>query len=136
MAKRFRLHPGQVRSLSDGEYHFVDGAKLAALYGLDPAECVIVTDGPLSGNVDPSLIPLHPLRDGRYKEHLQELKLGDFRRYVKARKLLIYHESGASPYSRSVQATFAERQRKSVAWHEKHWPDFPAAYKRYTEEQK
>lgn len=134
MAKRFLLCPGYVRSVSDGQEHYIHGAKLADLYGLNPEECVIRSDSPHFPGDDMairSLIPLHPLRDGKYKEHLKQIKIGDFQKYLKAKKLLSYHESGASPRRADMRKILAEQQRKSIAWHESHWPDFPAAYERY-----
>lgn len=130
MTVRFAVHPGEVRSQSDGQVHYIAGGRLIELYGLDPRECVIVTGHPLEV-VDPELMPLFPLRDGKYKEALLARKTTDFQHYIRARKLHEYHTSGSSPRRGDMRRAAAERQARSVAWHEKHWPDFPAAYERY-----
>lgn len=131
--KRFILHPGYVRSLTDGDTHYISGDQLARLYGIDPEECVIHSDHPHFPHDDPELqklIPLFPLREGGYKEHLRQMKIGDFRRYVRAKKLYEHHTSGTSPRRGAMRRLAAEKQARSIAWHEKHWPDFRAAYDR------
>lgn len=128
MTHRFRLYPGHVVSLSDGQKRYIHGPKLAQLYGLAQEDCYIVRE--IAGEqIDESLIPLYPLRDGRYKEHLEEMKIGDFRRYYKSRKLHEFHESRSSP-NPHLRGIVMKKQAASIAWHEKHWPDFRATYDR------
>lgn len=134
--KRFVLHPGYVRSRSDGQEHYVDAPALAKLYGVDEAECVVHSRHPKFDNPldrDPelrALMPLFPRDDGRYKEFMEETKIADFRRYYEARKLFDYHKEGRSPKPREVQQKLAEGLSRRISWHELHWPDFPAAYDR------
>lgn len=139
MAKRFVIYPGEVRSQSDGQRHFVSGGELIRHYGLDPRECDIVHDHAASlsprtaggREPDPALLPLYPLPSGDYKDFLLRRKASDFQDYVRACKLFEFHNSGASPKPKAVQKMFAEKNAKSMAWHEKHWPDFKATYERY-----
>lgn len=131
--KRFAIHPGHVRSASDGQYHYLTGGRLIELYGLDFRECFVVRNIP-GQIVDPELMPLFPRDDGRYKESLLERKVEDFHQYIRAKKLLEYHTSGTSPRRGAMRRAAAERQAKSIAWHEKHWPDFPAAYAKYVKD--
>lgn len=126
--KRFALFPGHVVSQRDGDRHYIGGVQLARLYGLNPAECVVVYD--LEQDYDRSLLPLHPLPSGRYEETLLSIKTNDFWQYERARKLWEYHTSGTSLRRGKLREAAAERQAKSIAWHEKHWPDFEAVYKR------
>jgi hypothetical protein len=136
--KRFILHPGYVRSTSDGQEHYISAGQLARLYGVDQEECVIYSEHSKFRNPmdrDPelrNLMPLFPRQDGKYKEHMEQQKIADFHAYVRSRKLFEYHDSGASPKPRAMQKALAERLSMSISWHELHWPDFPAAYERYT----
>ena len=130
MAKRFAIHPGYVRSSTDGQLHYISGGMLIGLYDLDYRECFIVT-GNFGEIVDPELMPLFPLQEGGYKEFLERRKINDFAGYIKARKLYIYHSSGSSLRRATMREMAAARQAKSIAWHEKHWPDFRAAYDKH-----
>lgn len=38
---KYILHPAQVRSMSDGQYHFITANRLAELYGVNRNECVV-----------------------------------------------------------------------------------------------
>lgn len=120
--KRFILFPGTVRSSSDGQRHFIGAVQLARCYEVNRAECVTYTNS-LGSEYDHSLIPLHPRDDGRYKEWLLERKVSDFEAYRQARGLHAY-------YTRIRRRKAVERMAKSIAWHERHWPDFKAAYER------
>jgi hypothetical protein len=126
--KRFAIHPGEVRSQSDGQRHFISGGQLIRLYELNPADCFIVRY--VSGEiVDPELLPLYPLPDGRYKDHLLQIKVSHFEVYRKARKLFVFHSEGGGPI-RQLRGANIERQRKIIARWERQWPDFRAAYDR------
>ena len=129
MAKRFAIHPGTIRSQSDGQDHYISGGRLIELYGLDFRECVIVTWHPLE-IIDPELLPLFPLPDGRYKQFLDERRTADYWEYEKSRKLLIYHRSGRSRRRGVLRQKAIEQRLRSIAWHEKHWPEFRAVYNR------
>lgn len=39
--KKFALHPGWVRSQSDGDMHYISAAQLAGLYGIHHNEYII-----------------------------------------------------------------------------------------------
>lgn len=130
--KRFLLYPGYVRSRYDGDRHYISGGQLARLYRIDPAECVVYSEHPAFRSPErDALIPLFPREDGQYEEHLLQMKAEDFRQYIRAKKLYEYHTSGTSRRRGAMRRLAAEKQARSIAWHEKHWPDFPAAYERY-----
>ena len=38
------LHPGSIRSKTDGQLHFIDSVRLAWLYGVQQGDCVVVND--------------------------------------------------------------------------------------------
>jgi hypothetical protein len=64
--KRYCLHPGFVRSRSDGDRHFITAHKLARCYGVPLRECVVAGDSPrMDLNVN-RLIDLYPRSDGEY----------------------------------------------------------------------
>lgn len=129
--KRFLLYPGYVRSRYDGDRHYVSGGQLARLYNVNPIECVIYSEHPAFRNREHDcLIPLFPREDGQYEEHLLQRKVADFRQYVRAKKLYEHHTSGTSPRRGAMRRQAAEKQARSIEWHEKHWPDFRAAYNR------
>jgi hypothetical protein len=70
---RYLLCPGTVRSITDGQSHYISSDALARLYNVSPAECVIRPGlrpygYPLLGWGDgPGLIELHPQRSGWYE---------------------------------------------------------------------
>jgi hypothetical protein len=71
MTRVYVLHPGMVRSASDGQWHYVDAKRLAALYGLRFDHCLVdwresvveVRRWAESG----SHIHLFPREDGAYR---------------------------------------------------------------------
>jgi len=84
---RYCLHPGEIRSTSDGQFHHLDASDLARLYGVDMSECVIAKpirafDRAASYRSDPyeDLIQLRPRREGDY--NLFTLYWLDGRRHV------------------------------------------------------
>lgn len=36
------VHPGYVRSMNDGDVHYITGSMLTKLYGLNPRETIII----------------------------------------------------------------------------------------------
>lgn len=64
------VYPGYVRSRNDGDRHWVSGASLIRLYGLDPRSAVIVdltAHGMLGRRADePGDRHFHPRYDGAY----------------------------------------------------------------------
>lgn len=126
--KRFAIYPGEVRSQNDGQRHYISGGRLIELYRLNPAECFIVRSA--SGEIiNPELLPLYPLVDGRYEEHLLQIKVSHFEFYRKARKLFAFQSHYGGPI-REIRGMNIERQKKIIARWEKQWPDFREAYDR------
>jgi hypothetical protein len=65
--KKYCLHPGYVTSATDGDRHYIDAPRLAALYGVSMAECITVTGKELKPNKDvEQLKQLYPRFDGKY----------------------------------------------------------------------
>lgn len=67
--KKYILYPGNVKSSSDGDWHYVSTIDLANLYGVNINECIVAlcpkdTCG-LHGN---DFIHLFPRSDGNYKK--------------------------------------------------------------------
>ena len=68
MVKRYIVLGGPVRSQRDNDLHYVDASRLAALYGLNPAECYLVEQGTVSWLRMPKDLPvLGPRYDGHYE---------------------------------------------------------------------
>ena len=73
MMPRYALYPGPVTSRTDGQRHHVSARQLAALYGVDLRECLVVTQADLEhpGMRDfcaraATLVALRPRYDGDY----------------------------------------------------------------------
>jgi hypothetical protein len=49
MRMKYAICPGWITSRNDGNRHFIGFANLVKLYGVDLAECVLVTDGQRTG---------------------------------------------------------------------------------------
>jgi hypothetical protein len=68
---KYALHPGQIRSWYDGDWHFISAATLANLYNVSLNECVIVNykrpETIRSEFPDQPIIHLYPRSDGEYK---------------------------------------------------------------------
>lgn len=62
---KYILHPGQIRSRTDGQIHYISAAKLARLYGLNLADCIVHKE-PKNYVFDVYDIHLHPRFDGDY----------------------------------------------------------------------
>ena len=73
---KYRLHPGSIVSPTDGDVHYIDGHKLARLYGVNIKECCWAGVY-ASCDLLKDLIDLYPLEHGGYREHLQKLQNGD-----------------------------------------------------------
>lgn len=79
MEEKYLIVPGQVRSRSDGDTHYISAQELIRLYGVNPKECKIVEQQVLV-NVDrlekyyPGLIELRPRYDGKYRETFEEIQ--------------------------------------------------------------
>jgi len=65
------LHPGEVRSVFDGDWHFISAGQLANLYGLKRGTWVPYKG---DGYKYSGLIHLYPREEGDYKEHLQRIQ--------------------------------------------------------------
>jgi len=66
--KLFILHPGHVRSKTDGQWHYVGARRLADLYGVPWHECIDASrPGALLGIDQDDFIHLTPRRDGDYQ---------------------------------------------------------------------
>lgn len=121
--KRFLIIPGYVRSMSDGQRHYITGSQLIRLYGLRSKDCVIKTD---RGEEDPALLPLYPLDNGRYKEYLNEVRVSAYWAYDKARKLELHWRSRDLP-NRKVMI---DRHVKKQAWILQTWPEIKDVWDR------
>lgn len=66
---RFAVHPGYVKSQSDGQRHFISGPQLARLYQLPPGSWVTWDDRKWSReHYDHSAyVHLYPRDDGQYR---------------------------------------------------------------------
>lgn len=69
MVKKYAVHPGKVRSRTDGDVHDVGFLQLARLYGVDPNECVEANEqnSEFIRKQEPPLIHLFTHYDGNYK---------------------------------------------------------------------
>jgi hypothetical protein len=72
---KYCLHPGQVRSINDGQIHRVSARQLADLYGVPMSACTVFRLPKEWTNSDytdeesrtSGLIHLHPRDDGKYE---------------------------------------------------------------------
>lgn len=123
IGKRFLVFGGYVTG-NNGVY--VTAQKLPALYGVDPSECVFYRDGMRESDYK-ELMHLGPLSLGGYAEFLARAKVEQFHDYVK-QKALREHNS-----RRTEGRHLVPTHDKRIAMYEARWPEFPAAYKRWTE---
>jgi len=63
--KRYILHPGFVRSRTDGGIHYIGAVELAQLYGLALRDCVVKIDW-RNGEGRFGEVHLYPRIDGNY----------------------------------------------------------------------
>jgi hypothetical protein len=72
LSKRYIVIGGYVRSRNDGDVHYIEAVELVSLYGVNPAECILVDRGEevrkLAGiEHDPNRwVRLYPREDGKY----------------------------------------------------------------------
>jgi len=67
MTLRYVLHPGWIRSKTDGQVHFIGSVALARCYGVPLRECVSARPGDsLKGPWPEGLVHLEPQYDGNY----------------------------------------------------------------------
>ena len=70
VGQRFILHPGFVRSKTDGQQHFISASKLAELYRVDLRDCIVLApDNPEKGfgfEWKEDDVDLYPRTDGNY----------------------------------------------------------------------
>lgn len=65
--KRYMVHPGYVRSLRDGDVHYVGFSQLVGLYRVEPSECVDASRPQNQrGFNEEEFIHLYPRLDGDY----------------------------------------------------------------------
>lgn len=65
--KKYVVYPGEVRSLIDGDKHFINAAQLIMLYKVAYSECVIAPRDLRGWVVPVGLISLYPRSDGKYE---------------------------------------------------------------------
>lgn len=64
---KYFVHPGRVKSLSDGDVHWITGEQLISLYNVDPRECKIILKPDDERGYDvASFKHLYPRMDGNY----------------------------------------------------------------------
>lgn len=63
--KKYAIYPGEVRA-KDGDIHYISAGKLMFLYGLNPADCIVIGNDNRGLNIG-NLIKLYPRNDGNYK---------------------------------------------------------------------
>jgi len=67
MEIKYAIRPGYVRSMSDGDMHYISAGMLINLYQVSRAECLIVKkDMRISESEERRLINLFPRADGNY----------------------------------------------------------------------
>lgn len=68
---RIFLHPGEVRSSSDGQWHYIDAPTLARLYGANLADCIVHDyrreETSRGHRAQPRDVHLYPRQDGNYQ---------------------------------------------------------------------
>lgn len=69
--KRFVLCPGYVRSITDGDLHYISSGQLARLYGVNLRDC-FVDDGKRPGYNGREFVHLFPRTGGKYEKYHQE----------------------------------------------------------------
>jgi len=67
MMKKYLVCPGYVRSITDGQQHYISYGKLIKLYDVNPEECTRDNYNMGFGTIKNSLTRLEPLESGYYK---------------------------------------------------------------------
>jgi hypothetical protein len=67
--KKYALLPGPIRSITDGQRHFIGARQLAQLYGVKMSECIGVDRRHSTWGLDRSVeyVLLGPRSDGNYQ---------------------------------------------------------------------
>ena len=66
---RIYVHPGYVRSISDGDLHYLNFYELCGLYGKDPRKVRLWKEGAMQGyREQEGDRHLYPREDGKYDE--------------------------------------------------------------------
>jgi hypothetical protein len=79
VVKRFVLLGNTMRSRSDGDIHYVSAARLLDLYGLNPAECILIEYRDLerkARGLAEGLTWLGPRYNGDYRAEIERLENG------------------------------------------------------------
>lgn len=64
---KYAVHPGQVKSKSDGDIHFITAHQLVNLYGLPAAETKVITERDEARGLQwDGLEHFYPRMDGNY----------------------------------------------------------------------
>jgi hypothetical protein len=64
---KYAVHPGYVTSKTDDDRHFIGAEQLMELYGVSPADCVVIPwDHPAPARLD-GRIHLYPRYNGDYE---------------------------------------------------------------------
>ena len=48
MKIKYVIHPGEVKSKTDGDFHHISAEQLMELYKVDPSECIVAGKNPPS----------------------------------------------------------------------------------------
>lgn len=64
--KRYMLYPGTVSSKNDGDIHYIGASRLAQLYGVPLAECIVARHNTEKPPVWFKGVCLHPRYHGDY----------------------------------------------------------------------
>lgn len=67
MKKKYVLHPGLVRSITDGDLHYIGIGDLIHLYRVDPAECLVHDDKLMRTYDGIMFVHLYPSYSGNYE---------------------------------------------------------------------
>ncbi len=67
MDKKYVVIGGEVRSTTDGEWHWVSAQRLCKLYKINPRECYLVNTEEGGYGLSRGLPVLRPRTDGNYK---------------------------------------------------------------------
>ena len=73
MSKKFSVLPGYITSKNDGQRHYIGWPQLIRLYGVKKEDCFIQGFNDQYRGWLADTIPLTPLYDGNYEEHLAKL---------------------------------------------------------------
>jgi hypothetical protein len=68
LSVKYVIHPGMVRSMNDGQYHYIGFRQLVDLYCVDPRWCINVNNmhGHLINDPRITYVHLYPRESGNY----------------------------------------------------------------------